>query len=1159
MNINDYFTHIEERVADAYRAAEIARARGIDPVSKVEVPIAKTLAEKSVGLISTIYPQIIGTKIADRIIELEKEHGQLDTAVAFKIAEEIAREKFCKFESLLQAIDAGIRIGFAYITLGVVSSPIEGFTEIKLGKTRKGEDYFIVYFSGPIRSAGTTASCVVLMLIDYLRETFGFAKFDPDEIEVKRYVTENYDYHERVNNLQYLPSEDEISFLAKNLPIQISGEPSESREVSNYKDLDRIETNFIRGGMCLIFSEGLAQKAQKGFRLLKGVKNKGFKTSGWDFLEEYVKKFKEGKKALGTEDNTPVYIKDLVAGRPVYGHPSRSGGFRFRYGRSRTSGFSATAIHPATTAVSDNFLSFGTQLKIEKPTKGCAISLCDEIDGPIVKLKDQSVVKFNDFESAKKIYSQIEEIIYLGDILISFGDVLNRNCDLIKPGYVEEWWELELKKSAEESKESIKIDKFKVSFDLAMELSEKYGIPLHPAYIFYWKEIAKEELFELINWVSRGEIIEHRLIMPYSRNERERFSKGKRALEIIGCEHNVSLENVIINEVCSKALLLNLGINLYGFGGKLDEEFNKIVKKIRELNEDKVLELINHISKFKVKDKSGTFIGARMGRPEKSKLRKLVGSPHVLFPVGSEGGRLRSVQEAVNNGTVKSEFANYYCGRCKEEKIYPKCENCGEFCIKRNYCSDCEMSYIGKCLEHNKGVDYRERRIDMKHYFEDAKAKTGLRNEDIGIVVKGVRGTSNKDHSCEHLGKGLIRAKYGLNVNKDGTIRYDMTEMPITHFKSKEIETSIEKIKALGYEKDIFGEVLENEEQIIEMFPNDIILPSCAESGDERADDVFLRICNFVDDELEKLYKVNKFFNAKSRNDLIGQLVACIAPHICTTTIGRIIGFSKTQTMLASPYMHAAMRRDADGDEAAALLLMDLLINFSRKFLPSHRGGTQDAPLVLNITIRAGDVDDQILDFESSPYGLELYELAEQGKHSSEVKSIETIRKRLKEGKNPYINLGFSHNCSNFNIGVMNSSYKSIPAMQEKVERQMLLCTKIRAVDADDVSRLVIERHFIRDIRGNLRKFSMQAFRCIGCNHSHRRPPLSGKCAKCGGKLIFTISEGGILKYMQPALDLAKRFKVSSYLLESLELAQMYIESIFGRDSEKQEALEKWF
>ena len=48
------------------------------------------------------------------------------------------------------------------------------------------------------------------------------------------------------------------------MPIQISGDPTEKREVSNYKDLDRGDSNFIRGGMCLTFSEGLAQKAKKG-------------------------------------------------------------------------------------------------------------------------------------------------------------------------------------------------------------------------------------------------------------------------------------------------------------------------------------------------------------------------------------------------------------------------------------------------------------------------------------------------------------------------------------------------------------------------------------------------------------------------------------------------------------------------------------------------------------------------------------------------------------------------------------------------------------------------------------------------------------------------------------------------------------------------------
>jgi DNA polymerase II large subunit len=81
----------------------------------------------------------------------------------------------------------------------------------------------------------------------------------------------------------------------------------------------------------------------------------------------------------------------------------------------------------------------------------------------------------------------------------------------------------------------------------------------------------------------------------------------------------------------------------------------------------------------------------------------------------------------------------------------------------------------------------------------------------------------------------------------------------------------------------------------------------------------------------------------------------------------------------------------------------------------------------------------------------------------------------------------------------------------------------------------------------------------VNCNSKYRRPPLAGKCTKCGGKIIFTISEGSILKYMQKALELAREYKVSAYLLESLELTEGYIQSIFGKDSEKQETISKWF
>jgi len=48
------------------------------------------------------------------------------------------------------------------------------------------------------------------------------------------------------------------------------------------------------------------------------------------------------------------------------------------------------------------------------------------------------------------------------------------------------------------------------------------------------------------------------------------------------------------------------------------------------------------------------------------------------------------------------------------------------------------------------------------------------------------------------------------------------------------------------------------------------------------------------------------------------------------------------------------------------------------------------------------------------------------------------------------------------------------------------------------------------------------------------------------------------MKYMAPALALAREYNVSDYLMESLELTEMYIQSIFGKEKEKQEALGKW-
>ena len=1156
MKTEQYFKDLRNQVDKIYSVAQKARAKGYDPADEVEIPLAMSMAEKVVGLISTIYPQMMDSKIAERILKLEKEYGKLDPTVVFKIAEEVSEQKFCKFENLIESIDAGIRIGFAYLTLGVVSSPLEGYTGIKVGKTRDRKDYLKAYFSGPIRSAGTTASCMVLILIDFLREKFGFAKYDPTEDEIKRVYTELEHFHDRVTNLQYMPTEEEALFLARNLPIQVAGEPSEKIEVPNYKNLDRVDTDYLRSGFCLILGEGLAQKAAKGFRLLNVAKKKGIKYTGFDWIKEYIEIHE--KRDKGKTEDSPTYIQDLVAGRPIFGHPSRSGSFRFRYGRGRNSGFSSVSLHPATMAITDGFIAIGTQLKIEKPTKGCAVTVCDEIEGPIVKLKNGSVKQLFVREEAKKIYNDVEEIIYLGDILFPFSDVANRNARLVLPGYIEEWWHLELKEK--DNSFSKDFDYYHVSLEDAIKLSKQYEIPLHPKHIFYWTEVSKDQFSNLLEWLKFSKIDE-KIIFPFTKHDQEEFSLGKRALELLGIPHEVTIENVVINKINSKALMINLGFNLDIFNEKYLLIDLIDISKFKFKKFDNVLDLVNSVCKFEIKNKAGEFIGSRMGRPEKAKVRKLTGSPNILFPVGNEGGRLRSVQAACEVGSVRNQFPINYCETCKKDSIFRICEDCGKKTKEKYYFYDLKEVSFNQNLKISsvEGKSSMFQSVDINPYLEKARLKLGLLKQEMPLLIKGVRGMSSDSKIPENLIKGILRAKYNLQVNKDGTIRMDATELPLVYFKPKEIQTSVVKLKELGYTHDFNGKKLEKDDQIIELMPHDVLIPSSGDNPEEKGEDTFLKICDFTDDLLKGLYNLEPFYKIKTKEDLIGNLGVCMAPHNCAGVICRFIGFSNTLSLMASPYMHAAIRRDCDGDEAALMLLGDVLLNFSKKFLPSHRGGTQDAPLVLNSKIDAGEVDDQILDFEAvKEYPLELYKLAEQKKHSSEVK-VYCVRDMLKQGKNPFINLWFTHNTEDFNEGVHCSSYKSLGLMQEKVEHQMALVEKIRAVDTSDTARLIIERHFIRDMRGNLRSFSTQTFRCVNCNEIVRRPPLSGVCLKCGGKLIFTIHEGGIRKYLEPALALAKKYDLSIYLRQNLDLVKGYIDSIFGREKEKQEKLVEWF
>lgn len=1185
--MNAYLEEIEARTADEYVIATAAREKGFDPEKKTDIPVAHNMAERVEGIISAVAPELVGTQMTPRILELEKQYGAGAWEVALLIAKEVAQEKFCTFSEKRKAMEVGIRTGMAYSTAGIVAAPLEGFIELRIKKRRDGKEYFSAFYAGPIRGAGGTAASVSVLIADYVRKQMGYAPYDPTDEEVLRYVTEIRDYHERITNLQYFPSEQEVDFLARRIPIEINGDPTEQLEVSNHKDLPRVETNRIRGGVCLVMAEGISQKAPKLWKRLQKW-GKDFELE-WDFLKDFLelqksikaeKKEKEQKKEEGLTPNY-VYIKDLVAGRPVLTHPMRPGGFRLRMGRTRTSGFSAAALHPATQVILDNYVAVGTQLKIERPGKAAAVTVCDTIEGPVVKLKNGDVVRLFSTAEAKACVKDVEKILFLGDFLSNYGDFSENGHSLVPVGYCEEWHIQELEKAAveklgiapaekragqarlsAEAYEKIAVHAqvpfeevrrlfenyllYRPAPEVALALAQAFQIPLHPLFTWHWKLLSALEFQKLCTWLATGKrhtteagSVE-KIILTLKPDE-------KQLLEKIGLPHRQTPDHVVIEQphVCILLALFSL-----------DESFFTKLTTLSTLS-GTGLDTLNALSPIVIRDKSGTFIGARMGRPEKSKMRKLTGSPHLLFPVGDEGGRLRSFQAAVAEKKVTGQFPFFTCIACSKETIYPRCEQCTQPTKQLYFCKTCGPKERPSCPAHGPCTSFYQRPLDIEHYFRSAVRQLGITN--YPDLIKGVRGTSNKDHIPEHFAKGILRAKHDIYVNKDGTTRYDMSELPLTHFKPHEIETSVPLLKKMGYTTDIFGTPLEQDDQLLELKPQDVIIPCGGDTLELPGDEVLFRTANFVDELLEKFYGLPAFYKLQRPRDIIGHLVIGLAPHISAGIVGRIIGFSKIQALYAHPLYHAAMRRDCDGDEACVMLLMDALLNFSRQFLPDARGSrTMDSPLVLTIRLVPSEVDDMVLGLDTAwYYPLSFYEACSLQKKTGEV-DIEQLRKRL-DTPGQYEGIGFTHPITDINDGVRVSAYKTLPSMEEKLRGQMALAEKIVAVDEADVATRVIEKHFIRDIRGNLRKFSMQEFRCVKCNEKFRRPPLIGKCTVCRGNLLFTISEGSIVKYLEPSLSLARKYAVPVYVRQNLELTKRRIEEVFGRDKEKQSGLGAWF
>ena len=156
---------------------------------------------------------------------------------------------------------------------------------------------------------------------------------------------------------------------------------------------------------------------------------------------------------------------------------------------------------------------------------------------------------------------------------------------------------------------------------------------------------------------------------------------------------------------------------------------------------------------------------------------------------------------------------------------------------------------------------------------------------------------------------------------------------------------------------------------------------------------------------------------------------------------------------------------------------------------------------------------------------------------------------RLENGLDAFEGFGYTHTTTDACQSPKHNPYNTLESMREKTMLQFELGNVIRAVDNEIQAGKLINRHLIRDMRGNLRAFGQQKVRCPKCGAKYRRPPISGRCRTllseksseesvtgehevvyCDGQIILTVSKGSVKKYDSLMNDLVEKYGCDNYI-----------------------------
>ena len=374
-------------------------------------------------------------------------------SASIQIAVDVAKRMYSRDGDLREAIDCGLRVGLAVLTEAVLVAPLDGIGAVRILNNSDGSEFLSIDFCGPIRAAGGTAQAMCVLIGDMIRRELGIGRYTPSTSEVER-VKEEFGLY-RVG-LQYKPPPEEVEVIVRACPVMINGEETEKQECAGFKEVKNIQNENgsfrtrVRGGVMLVIGEGLCLKAPK---IVKHTER--MEISGWEFISQFAQKGKDDTAKSKSFQSRQIpqisrYMDDVIAGRPIFGEPCEPGGFRLRYGRSRATGLAAAGLNPVSMEAAGGFLSVGTQMKIERPGKACAVTPCTDIEGPMVILDNGEFRRVDAIEDWNNVKERVVSIWDNGEILMGFGEFLENNKSLVPSAYNRDWWAADLAESLDQ-------------------------------------------------------------------------------------------------------------------------------------------------------------------------------------------------------------------------------------------------------------------------------------------------------------------------------------------------------------------------------------------------------------------------------------------------------------------------------------------------------------------------------------------------------------------------------------------------------------------------------------------------------------------------------------------------------------------------------------